>query len=157
VKKDGHWQVDREGAARMDGHFVVMVAEGLGYGPEARSASPEAIGYFKPILNSRRRRCLSASTRRSCALAARPFPSPGVDYEKGEVAFAGLGNVAAQIYSGSQAGQHLVSMNGTAGYHARNFCWRAPLLRSCSSSKSRIPALAFLAFANWSNWDAERV
>ena len=30
--------------------------------------------------------------------------------------FAGVGNISGQIYSGAQAGQHLVSVNGTAGH-----------------------------------------
>ena len=39
-----------------------------------------------------------------------------IDLEKGTLAFAGVGNVSAQIYSGARAGQHLVSVNGTAGH-----------------------------------------
>jgi serine phosphatase RsbU (regulator of sigma subunit) len=42
-----------------------------------------------------------------------------IDRRKGTLTFAGVGNVSAQIYSGAQASQHLVSSNGTAGHQVQ--------------------------------------
>ncbi len=44
-----------------------------------------------------------------------------IDLERGVLAFAGVGNVSAQIYSGARASQHLVSVNGTAGHQCTGF------------------------------------
>jgi hypothetical protein len=35
---------------------------------------------------------------------------------RGKLTFSGVGNIAAQIYSGASRSQHLVSVNGTAGH-----------------------------------------
>jgi hypothetical protein len=39
-----------------------------------------------------------------------------IDRVRRNVTFAGVGNIAAQIYSGAKLSQHLVSVNGTAGH-----------------------------------------
>ena len=39
-----------------------------------------------------------------------------IDWQRSIVIFAGIGNIAGHIYSGAQASQHLVSVNGTAGF-----------------------------------------
>ncbi len=39
-----------------------------------------------------------------------------IDRVRGKLTFCGVGNVSAQIYAGSRAGQQLVSVNGTAGH-----------------------------------------
>jgi anti-sigma regulatory factor (Ser/Thr protein kinase) len=108
---------DSWGAERRDDYFAVMVADGLGHGLEARTASSEAIRMLHtnpellPKMLLERTHQALRGTRGAAVSIAR------VDYAKGEVSFAGLGNVSAQIYSGSQGGQHLVSMNGTAGHN----------------------------------------
>ena len=35
---------------------------------------------------------------------------------RGKLTFAGVGNIAARIYAGSESRQNLVSLNGTAGH-----------------------------------------
>jgi hypothetical protein len=39
-----------------------------------------------------------------------------IDYTRGKVTFAGVGNISARIYAGSQGRQNLVSLNGIAGH-----------------------------------------
>jgi anti-sigma regulatory factor (Ser/Thr protein kinase) len=95
---------------------TVLVADGLGHGPEAQTASKEAVRML--ILNSGLtpmalvERCHQAlrSTRGAAISIAR------IDRATKKVTFAGVGNVAAQIYSGAKLAQHLVSVNGTAGH-----------------------------------------
>jgi hypothetical protein len=42
-----------------------------------------------------------------------------IERGRGTITFAGVGNISAQIYSGALAGQHLVSVNGTAGHQTQ--------------------------------------
>ena len=42
-----------------------------------------------------------------------------IDRERGKLTFCGVGNISAQIYAGSRAVQHLVSVNGTAGHQSQ--------------------------------------
>jgi anti-sigma regulatory factor (Ser/Thr protein kinase) len=110
---------DSWGIETGDGQFVVMVADGLGHGLDAKTASMEAIRILhdnpdlSPKMLLERTHQALRTTRGAAVSVAR------VDYEKGKLSFAGVGNVFAQIYAGSEAGQHLVTMNGTAGHHSQ--------------------------------------
>ncbi len=107
---------DAWGAKHHAEHTIVLLADGLGHGPEARAASAEAVRMLD--LNSELapqeviERCHMAlrSSRGAAVSVAR------IDRDRSKVTFAGVGNVAAQIYSGSKLIQHLVSVNGTAGH-----------------------------------------
>jgi anti-sigma regulatory factor (Ser/Thr protein kinase) len=95
---------------------VVVVADGLGHGVDAQAASLEAVRMMRLNPNTAPAELLDRvhqalrSTRGAAVSVAR------IDLERGTVAFAGVGNVSAQIYSGARPGQHLVSVNGTAGH-----------------------------------------
>src|SRR6202035_4051616 len=39
-----------------------------------------------------------------------------IDSTRGKLTYAGVGNISARIYAGSQSRQNLVSLNGTAGH-----------------------------------------
>jgi anti-sigma regulatory factor (Ser/Thr protein kinase) len=102
---------------QQDGRMcVVVVADGLGHGVDAQAASLEAVRMLRlnpnmpPAELLERAHQALRSTRGAAISVAR------IDLEKGTLAFAGVGNVSAQIYSGARAGQHLVSVNGTAGH-----------------------------------------
>ena len=107
---------DSWGTEQTESDTVVMVADGLGHGPEAQAASLEAARMLAmnpdlaPLALIERSHDALKSSRGAAVAVAR------IDRERGKVAFAGIGNIAAQIYSGSKMNQHLVSVNGTAGH-----------------------------------------
>jgi anti-sigma regulatory factor (Ser/Thr protein kinase) len=107
---------DSWGVERVEHLTTVLVADGLGHGPEANAASLEAVRmlHLNPELSPLAliERCHHAlrSTRGAAVSVAR------IDRLDNKVHFCGVGNVAAQVYSGAILSQHLVSVNGTAGH-----------------------------------------
>jgi anti-sigma regulatory factor (Ser/Thr protein kinase) len=115
---------DSWGAVWSDRELVIIVADGLGHGLEARLASVEAVRQLqqnpelapKPLL-TRIHQALR-STRGAAVAIAR------IDTARGKLTYAGVGNISARIYLGtsesrlgtSESRQNLVSMNGTAGH-----------------------------------------
>jgi serine phosphatase RsbU (regulator of sigma subunit) len=98
---------------------TVMVADGLGHGPEAQMASQEAIRILHSNrtlapgeLLERTHQALRSSRGAAVAVAR-------IDQVNQTVVFAGVGNISGQIYAGAQARQHMVSVNGTAGHHSQ--------------------------------------
>jgi anti-sigma regulatory factor (Ser/Thr protein kinase) len=96
--------------------LTVLVADGLGHGMEANLASSQAVRMLRenPRLGPQAllERCHLAlrSTRGAAVAVAR------IDRAYEKLTFAGAGNISARIYSTQRAGQHLVSVNGTAGH-----------------------------------------
>ena len=107
---------DSWGSAYDGEHLVIIVADGLGHGLEARLASTEAVRqlYENPELSPKalllRVHQALRSTRGAAVAVAR------IDSQRGKLTFAGVGNVSARIYAGSESRQNLVSLNGTAGH-----------------------------------------
>lgn len=106
---------DAWGVAHTGDASTFLVADGLGHGYEASVASLEAVRTLRrnPALTAlamveASHRALRSSRGAAVAVAR-------IDRMRGKLSFSGLGNVAAQIYSGASRGQHLVSVNGTAG------------------------------------------
>jgi anti-sigma regulatory factor (Ser/Thr protein kinase) len=108
--------------------ITVLVADGLGHGPEAKTASREAVRmlHMNPELSPLAliERCHHAlrSTRGAAISIAR------INRRDKEVHFCGVGNVAAQVYSGATLSQQLVSVYGTAGHqmhrlHEFSYTW----------------------------------
>jgi anti-sigma regulatory factor (Ser/Thr protein kinase) len=96
--------------------LVILVADGLGHGMEARLASTEAVRqlYEHPelppkALLTRVHQALRSSRGAAVAIAH-------IDRIRGKLNFAGVGNIAARIYAGSEGRHNLVSLNGTAGH-----------------------------------------
>jgi anti-sigma regulatory factor (Ser/Thr protein kinase) len=107
---------DSWGCARNDRDLVILVADGLGHGMEAKLASAEAVRQLHEspelppkALLTRVHQALR-STRGAAVAVAR------IDFIRGKLTYAGVGNISARIYAGSQARQNLVSLNGTAGH-----------------------------------------
>jgi anti-sigma regulatory factor (Ser/Thr protein kinase) len=119
---------DSWGYVQDESNVTVMVADGLGHGPEAQSASREAVrilhsnGGLPPgELLERTHQALRSSRGAAVAVAR-------IDYTNHAVVFAGVGNISGQIYAGAQARQHMVSVNGTAGHQSQrirefNYSW----------------------------------
>jgi anti-sigma regulatory factor (Ser/Thr protein kinase) len=99
--------------------FTIVMADGLGHGPEAARASGEAIRIARKYVTYGPKDVLEAihagvrSTRGAAVGVAQ------VDVDRETVSFSGAGNVAAAVVSDSKPAQHLVSVNGTAGHEVR--------------------------------------
>jgi anti-sigma regulatory factor (Ser/Thr protein kinase) len=107
------------GVEQTDEETIVLVADGLGHGPDAHAASVEAVRmlHANPDLRPKElleRVHLALRSSRGAAVAI-----AHIDRTRGKLTFAGVGNISARIYSGSQSGQHLVSVNGTAGHQTQ--------------------------------------
>ncbi|AKI99571.1 anti-sigma regulatory factor (Ser/Thr protein kinase) [Archangium gephyra] len=105
------WAVDRK-----NGHFVFLVADGLGHGPEAARASRAAVvsfleqGPHGPVELLRGAHQELRSTRG----AAVSFAS----LDGTQLHYAGVGNISAAVMLPEGSVQRLVSMNGTLGHQA---------------------------------------
>jgi anti-sigma regulatory factor (Ser/Thr protein kinase) len=97
---------------------ALIVADGLGHGPEAATASVEAIRLFRRHQTRPTAEMLEylhaglRSTRGAALSVARVDPSAGKLY------YGGIGNISAAIVDGGQV-RRMVSLNGTAGHNAR--------------------------------------
>jgi len=107
---------DAWGYAENGPDLVILVADGLGHGLEAKVASTEAVRqlYEHPelppkALLTRVHQALRSSRGAAVAIAS-------IDGKRGKLTFAGVGNIAARIYAGSEGRQNMVSLNGTAGH-----------------------------------------
>jgi anti-sigma regulatory factor (Ser/Thr protein kinase) len=107
------WTVVTNGPAS-----TLLVADGLGHGPDAAEASVEAVRMFRRFNGHQVPTVLDyvhgglRSTRGAAVSIAR-F-DPGIR----KVIFAGIGNVAGVLASSGEL-KRMVSMPGTAGYNAR--------------------------------------
>jgi anti-sigma regulatory factor (Ser/Thr protein kinase) len=120
---------DSWGMEQNEDHTTILVADGLGHGLEAHSASVEAVRMLHAhpslppkALTERIHQALRSSRGAAVAVAR-------IDSRRGTIVFSGVGNISAQIASGEKAAQHLVSMNGTAGHQSqgiREFSYRWP-------------------------------
>lgn len=107
------WAVAEQGSRTM-----VLVADGLGHGPDAAAASREAVGVFgrmsspDPAEVLQRLHGALRGTRGAAAAVA------AVDSAAGTVRFAGVGNIAASVLSGGES-RSMVSLNGIVGHETR--------------------------------------
>jgi anti-sigma regulatory factor (Ser/Thr protein kinase) len=110
---------DSWGTVQTQDTFTLLVADGLGHGPEANMASIEAVRMLHnnpnlpPLSIVELAHRALRSTRGAAVAVAR------VDRARGEVTFCGVGNISAQIYAGAKSTQHMVSVNGTAGHQTQ--------------------------------------
>jgi anti-sigma regulatory factor (Ser/Thr protein kinase) len=101
-----------------DGQTVMMVADGLGHGPDAAQASRAAVSALAgakelapAALLEHVHQVLRHTRGAAVAIAA-------IHPKKNQLRFAGVGNISAVIIQPA-ATQHLVSHNGTAGHNVR--------------------------------------
>lgn len=97
---------------------ALIVADGLGHGPEAATASVEAIRLFRRHQTRSTGELLEylhAGLRptRGAAVALARF-----DHGAGRIVYGGIGNITAAIVDGTEI-RRMVSLNGTAGHVAR--------------------------------------
>lgn len=110
---------DSWGAEQTEEISTILVADGLGHGYEAGLASKEAVRILHahadltPMPLLERVHLALRSSRGAAVAVAR------IDRVRGKLTFCGVGNISAQIYAGSRAGQQLISVNGTAGHQTQ--------------------------------------
>lgn len=110
---------DSWGALQTNRQLTILVADGLGHGPDANLASSAAVRVLQnyPELSPRallERVHLALRSTRGAAVAVAIL-----DLDAGKLTFAGVGNISGQIYSVTQGRRHLVSVNGTAGHEVQ--------------------------------------
>jgi len=103
-----------------NGHASFLVADGLGHGPLAATASRTAVRTFRAGADRQPADVMQTlhlalrSTRGAAAGLAR------VDFASGEIRFCGVGNTSF-VLAGSGRQQQMVSHNGTLGHQATRF------------------------------------
>ena len=105
-------------AVDADGRAVILVADGLGHGPQAARASQAAVQCFHENRQSPTNRIVErihAALRgtRGSAIAVAEIAASG-----SEMRFTGVGNISASIVSATST-RSMVSQPGTAGAEAR--------------------------------------
>jgi hypothetical protein len=107
------WSVSNTGSAR-----TLLVADGLGHGPEAAEAAVEAVRLFHRYNGHTVANLIEyihgglRSTRGAAVSIARFDPATR------KISFSGIGNVAGMIATTGET-KRMVSMAGTAGFNAR--------------------------------------
>jgi anti-sigma regulatory factor (Ser/Thr protein kinase) len=108
---------DAFAVAEVDGRTRIIVADGLGHGPDANRAASEAVRVFRKARGS------LTETLETIHQALRPTRGAAVslveiDPGPRTVAYAGVGNIGAAIVASGQT-RSLVSHNGTLGHAIR--------------------------------------
>ena len=105
-------------ACQVDDHrSLLLVADGLGHGSAAANAALQAVRIFQEHHRSpgaivEAAHAALRSTRGAVLAIAE------IDFEQQSVRFAGIGNIAASIFSFTQH-HHMLSHNGTVGHEIR--------------------------------------
>jgi anti-sigma regulatory factor (Ser/Thr protein kinase) len=112
----------------VNGESWILVADGLGHGPDANEAAREAVKTFLDIRGSRATTdCIEAlhgslrKTRGAAVAVVR------LDHAQKQLSFCGVGNIAASI-TGDGASRSMISHNGILGHEVRriqefNYPW----------------------------------
>ncbi len=107
------WALGRSGD-----RVVLIVADGLGHGPDAATASREALRVFRKSLSLPPADIVAEihaglrSTRGAAVAVA------ALDPNLQEIRYAGVGNIAASVVSATET-RSMVSHNGTVGHEVR--------------------------------------
>lgn len=99
---------------------LLLVADGLGHGPQAADASRRAVEVFRqhatlPLVPLMERLHEGLRSTRGAAIGIAEM-----NRQRGQLGFIGLGNVSATLVAGGTR-RSMVSQNGTAGVQARRF------------------------------------
>lgn len=107
---------DAWGWCTEQGGWSVLLADGLGHGPDAAEASERAVAALRPaepVEQTLRRVHDGLRPTRGAAVAV-----ARIDEERGVLQFAGVGNVSA-VLCGRGSSKALTSLSGTAGRQVR--------------------------------------
>ncbi|MEH1954660.1 ATP-binding SpoIIE family protein phosphatase [Nostoc sp.] len=97
---------------------VLLVADGLGHGPAAASAAEAAVRMFQEHHHRSPGAIVEAAHAALRSTRGAALAIAEIDFEQQSVRFAGIGNIAASIFSFTEH-RHLLSHNGTVGHEIR--------------------------------------
>lgn len=107
------WAIDQD-----SGRSLVLVADGLGHGPQAALASREAVRIFRANLGRSPKEIVEAAHAALRSTRGAALAIAEVDFERLTVRFAGVGNISGTIFSPLKSNS-MVSYNGTVGHEVR--------------------------------------
>ena len=109
------WAVQGHG-----GRTLVLVADGLGHGPQAAEAARAAIRAFGERPDLAPAEAIRAAHEPMRGTRGAALAIAAIDPARGEVRYAGVGNISASIHAPGEArSANLVSHNGTVGHEMR--------------------------------------
>ena len=97
---------------------LLLVADGLGHGPQAAEASREAVRIFRANLSRSPKEIIEAAHGALRCTRGAALAIAEVDFEHLTVRFAGVGNISGTILSPLKSNS-MVSYNGTVGHEVR--------------------------------------
>ncbi|KAB8320482.1 SpoIIE family protein phosphatase [Tolypothrix campylonemoides VB511288] len=97
---------------------LLLVADGLGHGPQAAQASIEAVRVFQENVNRSPQEIVALIHQALRSTRGAALAIAQINFEQQSVRFAGVGNIAGTIIS-NVGHQNLVSYNGTVGHEVR--------------------------------------
>ena len=101
-----------------DGQLLLMMADGLGHGPEAAHASNTAVALVQPANTFAPGAMLQLAHGALRGTRGAAVAVACLDSGANELRFAGIGNISVSLHGGDKA-RHLVSHNGIVGSNMR--------------------------------------
>ncbi|UBF23817.1 SpoIIE family protein phosphatase [Kovacikia minuta CCNUW1] len=101
-----------------DHRSLLLVADGLGHGPAAASASLAAVATFHDHSHRSPHTIIEAAHAALRSTRGTALAIAEIDFDQQSVRFAGIGNIAASIFSATEH-RSLLSHNGTVGHEVR--------------------------------------
>ena len=111
------WEIARS----PDGAAAIVLADGLGHGPEAALASRAAVSAFQHNPFSPPDMLLETMHRQLGGTRGAAVAVTRVDRSAGRILHAGVGNIAGTLIASDNSTRGLFSHNGTVGHLARKF------------------------------------
>ncbi|HTH43441.1 MAG TPA: ATP-binding protein [Oxalicibacterium sp.] len=103
-----------------DTQISVIVADGLGHGPDARAAALPAIGLLQDGTPPRSPQMLIHAAHRALrATRGAAVAAAELDLERNLLRYAGVGNIAAHLFA-DERWRQIMSHNGIVGHNMRN-------------------------------------
>jgi anti-sigma regulatory factor (Ser/Thr protein kinase) len=102
-----------------DGALLVVVVDGLGHGPSAAAAADEAVRVIGASRDTSPSALVHAAHGPLRATRGAALAVAALRPERGTLAFAGIGNIAAAVHTPDGRAQSLASHNGTVGHAMR--------------------------------------
>jgi len=96
---------------------VIVLADGLGHGPEAANAAREAIRIFRKHIKEGPAAILKVAHDALRSTRGAAVAIADVDCDSGMVTFSGVGNIAGAVLAADR--RNMVSQNGTLGHTVR--------------------------------------
>ena len=109
---------DAWSCACSDGQLLLMVADGLGHGPEAARASNAAVALVQPDSSFAPAAVLQLAHGALIGSRGAAVAVACLDGDADTLRFAGIGNISVSLHGGANA-RHMVSHNGIVGSNMR--------------------------------------